>query len=83
MEAKYSVGFLQRFSGVTAIHFRINRVTLSSVIRIRNPVLQILSCNSNNQCDWTQHRGRCETTEKVVFLSHYSHVVTVKLYELE
>ena len=28
------------------------------------------------------HRGRFETTEKVVFLSHYSHVVTVKLYEL-
>jgi hypothetical protein len=29
MEAKYSVGFLQRFSGVTAIHFRINRAILS------------------------------------------------------
>ena len=30
-----------------------------------------------------QDRGRFETTEKVVFLCHYSHVVTVKLYELE
>ena len=29
------------------------------------------------------HRGRFETTEKVVFLCHYSHVITVKFYELE
>ena len=27
-------------------------------------------------------QGISETTEKVVFLSHYSHVVTVKFYEL-
>ena len=42
-----------------------------------------LSITNYTTTQTNEHRGRFETTEKVVFLSHYSHVVTVKLYELE
>ena len=51
-------------------------------------------CREQGLAEHTQDRGRfsvltgedtepSETTEKVVFLSHYSQVVTVKFYELE
>ena len=46
-------------------------------------VLMIAVSIFSNSLQSLEHKGRFETTEKVVFLSHYSQVVTVKLYELE